>query len=325
MDPPPQWQLLRLMDGFVITQLLYVASQLGVAQALADGPRTGPEVAEAVGADPDAITRVLRGLALEDVVSEQDGRFALTPVGALLPALEGSLRVRGELYYHGAEGLLDAVRHGGTAFERIYGASFFEHLATHATHEAAFDASMAGRSQQEASAVVNAYDFTRFQTLVDVGGGRGLLLDAVLAAAPTLRGTLVDRPAAVAAARALLGDRAECVEGDFFERLPAGADAYLLSRILHDWHDPDALRILTVLHQAMRPDSTLLIVDAILPEHAKDEPGAIRMDLHMLLLFGARERSEAEFRALLADAGFTLLRMIPTGSPAGLGVLEAAC
>jgi hypothetical protein len=324
MDPPPQWQLLRLMDGFVITQLLYVASQLGVAEALKDGPRTGQEVAEAVGADAAAMTRVLRGLALEDVVSERDGRFALTQIGAFLPAMAGVLRVRGELYYHGAEGLLDALKEGGTAFERMYGAPFFAHLAQHAAHEAAFDASMAGRSHQEASAVVAAYDFTRFQTLVDVGGGRGVLLGAVLNAAPDLRGTLVDRPAAVAAARAALGDRAECVDGDFFEGVPADADAYVLSRILHDWHDAEARRILAVCREAMRPDATLLIIDAILPERAKDEPGAIRMDLHMLLLFGARERTEAEFRTLLAETGFTLQRVIPTGSPAGLGVLEAA-
>jgi SAM-dependent methyltransferase len=323
MDPPPQWQLLRLMDGFVVTQLLYVATQLGIAEALQQGPRTGTEIAEAVGADPGAITRVLRGLALEDVVSEQDGRFALTPVGELLPALAGSARVRGELYYHGAEGLLDAVKQGGTAFERTYGAPFFEHLARNPGHEAAFDASMAGRAQQEASAVVAAYDFTPLHTLVDVGGGRGALLKAILQAAPALQAVLVDRSQAVAAARQTLGERAQAVEGDFFATIPDGADAYVLSRILHDWHDDDARRILRVCHEAMRPDSKLIIVDAILPEHAKDEPGAIRMDLHMLLLFGARERTEPEFRALLAEAGFTLQRAIPTGSPAGLGVLEA--
>ena len=151
-----QQRLRRLIDGYVMTQLLYVATKLGVAQALADGPRTGAEVAEAVRADPAALTRVLRGLALEDVVSEEDGRFALTPVGECLPAMTGTLTMCGQLYYHGAEGLLAAVREGGACFERVYGVPFFTHLETHAEDGAAFHASMAVRSEQEASSVLRA-------------------------------------------------------------------------------------------------------------------------------------------------------------------------
>jgi len=311
------------MDGFVTTQLLYVAAKLGVAEALADGPRTGAQLAHDVGADPAALTRVLRGLALEDVVAEEDGRFALTPLGACLPALAGAITVRGELYYRGAEGLLDAVRAGDTAFERVYGAPFFAHLDTHPAHETAFQASMAGRSEQEASAVVAAYDFTALNSVVDVGGGHGVLLAAILDAAPQIRGTLVDRPAAVEAARERLHGRAECIVGDFFDALPPGADAYLLSRVLHDWDDADALRILAVVRAAMDADARLLVVDAILPERAKDQPAAIRMDLHMLLLLGARERTEAEFRDLLERAGLEVSRVVATGSPAGLGVIES--
>ena len=321
-----QQRLRRLIDGYVMTQLLYVATKLGVAQALADGPRTGAEVAEAVRADPAALTRVLRGLALEDVVSEEDGRFALTPVGECLPAMTGTLTMCGQLYYHGAEGLLAAVREGGACFERVYGVPFFTHLETHAEDGAAFHASMAVRSEQEASAVLRAYDFGALRRLVDVGGGSGLLLAAILRSAPGLHGVLVDRPAAIAAARENLrefGGRAECDPCDFFAEVPAGGDAYLLSRVLHDWNDVDALRILAVCRNAMAPNARLLIVDAILPEHAKDQPAAIWMDLYMLMLLGARERTEADFKALLAQAGFKLRRTFPTGSPAGLGVLEA--
>jgi hypothetical protein len=297
-----------------------VASELGLAEAL---PGTGPEVAAAVGADAGAVTRVLRGLALEGVVVEEDGRYSLTPVGECLPAMAGPLAVRGALYYHGAEGLLEAVRSGGTAFERVYGAPFFAHLDSHPGASAAFEASMAGRARQEADAVVAAYDFGALGSLVDVGGGRGVVLGAILQAAPDLRAVLVDRPDAVAAARGNLGERAECVVGDFFESVPAGFDAYLLSRVLHDWDDADALRILRVCRAAMGADARLLIVDAILPERAVDQPFAIRMDLHMLLLLGARERTEAEFRELLARAGFSLARVFATGSPAGLGIIEA--
>jgi hypothetical protein len=268
------------------------------------------------------MTRVLRGLSLEGIVSERRGCFALTELGALLPAFAGPLRARGELYYRAASDLLGAVRSGGTSFERVYGASFFEHLDAHPSHQAAFEASMAGRAEQEAEAVVAAYDFGAFSSLVDVGGGRGVLLAAILRST-ALEAVLVDREGAIEAARTFLGERASCVVGDFFEAVPAGADAYLLSRVLHDWDDEDALRILRVCREAMSAEARLIVVDAILPERAVDQPFAIRMDLHMLLLLGARERTEAEFRDLLARAGFELVRAIPTGSPAGLGVIEA--
>ena len=328
-EQSPAWQLMRLLDGFVTTQLLCVAAKLGVAGVLADGPRSGAEVAEAVGVDPRTMTRVLRGLAIEDVVAEtDDGRFALTPVGACLDALGGAALVRGEVYYRSAGGLLDAVLDGGTAFERVYGERFFDHLDGHREHGAAFQASMAGRADQEASDVVAAYDFGGVQRLVDVGGGRGVLLAAILQAVPELRGVLFDREAAVSAARTHLdaagvGDRAVCAAGDFFVEVPADADAYVLSRVLHDWDDDDAGRILARCRSAMRPDSRLLVVEAILPERARDLPAAIRMDLHMLLLLGARERTAAEFRELLSQAGFEVQRVVPTQSPAGLGVIVA--
>jgi hypothetical protein len=332
MDDPglaPPWKLMRLLDGFVTTQLLYVAAKLGVADVLSSGPRTGAEIAQAVGADRDAMVRVLRGLVIEDVLVEVgDGQFALTPTGECLVPLQGAAIVRGELYYHSAAGLLDTVRGGGTAFEHVYGERFFDHLAGHPSHEAAFQASMAGRSEQEADDVVAAYDFSGLRSLVDVGGGRGILVATILRAVPQLRAVLLDRPAAIPAAQTYLAetsvaDRAECVAEDFFESVPPGADAYLLSRVLHDWDDADAARILATCRQAMRPDSRLLIVEAILPARASDLPAAIRMDLHMLLLLGARERTEAEFQRLLDESGFHLRRVLTTTSPAGLGVIEA--
>ncbi len=326
---PPPWRLLHLLDGFVTTQLLYVAAKLDLATVLADGPRSGTEIASAVGADRDALVRVLRGLVIEGVLSEEDdGRFALTPVGESLTSLRGAAIVRGELYYGSAAGLLDTVLGRGTAFERIHGARFFDHLADHPDHEAAFQASMAGRAEQEASAVVETFDFSGIEQLVDVGGGGGILLAAILAAHPAVRGVLLDRPEAIAGARdrlesAGLADRADCVTGDFFDIVPAGADAYLLSRVLHDWNDDDVGRILTTCHRAMRRDSRLLIVEAIMPERAIDRPAAIRMDVHMLLLLGARERTAAEFAGLLGRAGFDLTQVAMTASPAGLGVIEA--
>jgi len=163
--------------------------------------------------------------------------------------------------------------------------------------------------------------------LVDVGGRHGILLGAILRSAPDLHAVLVDQPAVVEEARRRLtaegvADRCQLVPGDFFAEVPAGADAYVLSRVLHDWTD-DARRVLAACRAAMGPGSRLLVVEAILPERAADQPAVIRMDLHMLVLLGARERTEEEFRRLLAGAGFEVRRVVPTRSVAGLSVIEA--
>ncbi len=331
----PQWHLARLVDGYLVTQMLYVAARLGVADVLADAPRTGAEVAEAVGAEAGALTRVLRGLAVEEVVAERDGgRFALTPAGELLRqdvpgSLRGAVLARGEVYFEAGGQMLAAVRDGAVPYEVQHGAPFFEHLARHPERERAFQASMAGRSAQEAADVVAAYDFTLARRLVDVGGGAGNLLAAILRAAPDVTGVLFDRAGVAPAAErrmrdAGVADRCDLVAGDFFASVPAGADTYVLSRVLHDWHDPDAVRILARVREAMGAGGRLLVVEAILPERALDRPAAIRMDLNMLLLFAtARERTEAELAALLEDAGLRLAGVFPTRSPAGLSVLEA--
>ena len=326
-----QRHLARAMDGYLATQLVYVAAKLGIADVLADGPRSAAQIASAVGVEASPLARVLRGLAAEGILDEVDGgRFALAPPGEALAALRGQVVARGEVYYRAAAGLLDALHAGDTAFERVYGERFFDHLAKDADAEAAFNASMAARADREARDVVAAYDFGRLRRLVDVGGGgSGVLLTAILRATPALRGVLMDRPAAIATARerlaaAGLAERAECVAGDFFAAVPPGADAYLLSRVIHDWDDRDAVRILRRCRAAMPVTARLLLVEAVLPERARDAPEAIRMDLHMLLLFGAaRERTETEYRRLLAAAGLDLRQVVPTTSPANLGVIEA--
>jgi SAM-dependent methyltransferase len=303
------------------TQLLHVAAALRIADALAGAPASAAELAGVVGARSGPLHRVLRGLAAEQVVDElPDGRFALTPLGELLrDGVPGSMRraaiARGGLYYGMFKGLLDAVRDGGTAFERVHGETFFEYLAAHPADRAVFQASMVDRSAREAAGVVACCDFTRFRRVVDVGGGPGVLLRAVLAAAPDVEGLLFDRPEVVRDATL------PAQGGDFFVAVPEGADAYLLSRVLHDWADEDALRILRTCRRAMAPGSTLLIVDAVLPERAVDDPAAVRMDLLMLALLDGRERTLVEFAALLAAGEFALVTATPTDT--GMHVLEA--
>jgi hypothetical protein len=321
MRTTPDARLARLTDGYVTTQLLFVAAELGVADVLADGPCTADQVAGKVGADAGVLRRVLRGLAAEEVLEElPGGEFALTATGQLLRegvpgSQRGAILARGGLYYGALAGLLDATRDGGVPFERVHGRTFFDHLDAHPAQSARFQGSMAVRATREAAAVVEAYDFRRFRTLVDVGGGPGVLLGAILQAAPEVSGVLFDRPEVVRDAQL------PAVGGDFFAEVPAGADAYVLSRVIHDWSDADAVAILRTCRRAMPDGSTLLLVEAVQPERAVDDPAAVRMDVHMLTLLGGQERTADEYAALLADAGFRLDRVI--GTAAGVHVLEA--
>ena len=247
--------------GISSTQALYVAAELGIADLLADGPRTSAALAGAADADPDALHRVLRLLASEGFFAETESGFALTPLGDLLrEGVPGSQRgaclARGTVYYAATGGLLRAVREGGVAFEHAHGQSLFDYLGERPELGAAFQGSMVARSTQEAADVVAVYDFSGYDRIVDVGGGTGVLLAAILRATPGLHGVLFDRPPVVeAAGRRLaesgLADRCETIGGDFFAELPSGGDAYLLSRVIHDWNDADALRILANCRRAM--------------------------------------------------------------------------
>jgi predicted O-methyltransferase YrrM len=332
--PPGQLPVSRLMDGYLITQLLYVAVKLNIADFLVDEPQTAGALAQSTGVNPDILQRVLRGLAAEGVLDEHgDGRFGVADLGTCLRSdapgsLRGAIIARGDLYYRAAAGLFDAVRDGGVPFERIYGCSFFEHLAQHPESGNAFQASQEARVRHEAAAVVAAYDFTGFERLVDIGGGHGVMLAAILAGTPGLRGTLLDlEPVAKRARQTLeaagLLDRCDLVAGDFFDTVPAGGDAYLLSRVLHNWDDEAAFAILRRCREAMRPDGSLLLVEVVLPERASKASDATRMDLHMLTLLGGRERTAAEFERLLAQAGFRIRRVVPTLSTADISVIEA--
>jgi hypothetical protein len=320
---PAADRLRRLTDGYVGTQLVAVAAELGIADVLAEGPCTADQLAGRVGADPRVLRRVLRGLAAEEVLEERPGgRFALTAMGQLLRdgvagSQRGAILARGGLYYGALAGLLDVVRDGGVPFERVHGTTFFDYLDAHPAESARFQASMAVRASREAAAVVAAYDFHRFRSLVDVGGGPGVLLRAIRQAAPEIDVVLFDRPEVVREAQV------PAIGGDFFAQVPAGADAYVLSRVIHDWADAEAIAILRSCRRAMSDESTLLLVEAVLPQRAVDDPAAVTMDLHMLTLLRGQERTADEYVALLRVARFRLDRVVATDPPVGVHILEA--
>jgi hypothetical protein len=330
----PRDLVTRLMDGYLSTQMLYVAARLGLVDVLIDGPRTCTDLAAAAGAEPALLHRLLRGLVMEGLLSEQPGgRFALTDAGRLLRAdgpesMRGAVLARGGLYYRAAAGLLDTIRGAGPAFRQAYGVDLFEHLDSSPEDAAIFQLSMLARARQEAAMLATTYDFTPFHHVVDIGGGEGATLTAILKAWPGVRGTLFDRPDVAANARARLAaagltERAAVIGGDFFGSVPSGGDVYVLSRVLHDWDDEQAVRILNACRDAMPASSRLLIVDAILGESVHDQPAAVRMDLHMLTLATGRERTAAEFETLLHAARLRIVRILTPGGAATFQIVEA--
>jgi hypothetical protein len=325
----------RLMDGYLATQLLYVAARLGLADLLANGPQSADHLAAAAGADPSTLHRILRALAVHGLLYEAEGMFGLTDAGRYLQSgtadsLRGAILSRGDLYYHAASGLLQSAQSGSVAFREVHGTDFFDHVAASPDRLAAFQQSMVARSQLEAADLLRAHDFSAYQHVIDVGGGFGVTLTAILTAYPALRGTLFDRPEVTREAQARLSgagvaDRCAAVAGDAFDAVPRGGDLYLLSRVIHDWNDADALRILRSCRRAMNDDASLVLVEAVIGDPASDQPGAVLMDLHMLVLGLGKERTADEFRALLMRAGFALRCVTAAPGRTGISVIQADC
>ncbi|MFF0431985.1 methyltransferase [Streptomyces sp. NPDC004327] len=317
---PPHVRLLLLTDGKRISRVLHVVAELGVADELAGGPLTVAELAERTDSHADALGRVLRVAAAFGVfVQEDDGRYALNDVAACLRS-DAPGSQRDMVLYNGDEmlwrsygQLLHTVRTGEPAFEAAYGHTFFEHLEQDPRAGALFDRAMTGMSHATARMLLDGYDFGRFGRIADIGGGRGLFLAELLARNPRVRGTLVDRPSVVAEAgkafeEAGVAERVEVVPGDFFEELPKGADAYVLKAVLHDWDDEKAAAILGRIREALAgdPEGRLLICEFLVGPANEWDRGKL-LDLDMLVRFGGRERSERQWRELLATAGFELV------------------
>jgi hypothetical protein len=329
---PPTIALYQKLTGTWVAQAISVVAKLGTADALADGPRSVDELAAAAIAHAPSLYRVLRALASVGIFAEdEDGRFRLTPLAEPLRS-DAPRSVRAFAIMLGEEwnwrpwgDLLHSVTTGQPAFEHAYGTGIFAYMADRPEAGAIFDAAMTSRSDPDAEAVTAAYDFSTFRTVVYVGGGRGSLLASILRANPDVRGILFDQPHVIPGAQQYLEavglwQRCELVAGDFFESVVAGGDAYVLKWIVHDWDDERALRILERCHQAVPATGRLLLVETVIPPGNDPSFGKLA-DVAMLVWTGGQERTEAEYRALLATAGFELTRVVPTRS--SLSVVEA--
>ncbi|WP_396447913.1 methyltransferase [Actinomadura sp.] len=326
--------LMDLAFGYMPAQMIYVAAEIGLADALAGGPRSSEELADATGAHAPSLHRLLRGLVTLGAVEQKErDLFALTAEGQRLRAdAPDSIRALVRLFC-GPEvwrtwgDMAETLRTGECAWKRVTGRTSFEYFESDPELSETFNEAMAEHTRAVAPGIIQAHDFSRYGTVADLGGGDGTLLAAILRANRGPRGLLFDLPAGLAAASGVLGDvadRVEIVPGDFFDAVPGGADAYVLKSVLHDWSDAKAAAILRNVRAAMRPGARLLILEQVMPETvAPEAAGIVRNDLNMLVSTGGRERTEAGFRDLLDAAGFTGVSFTGPLPPAAYHVIEA--
>jgi hypothetical protein len=334
--------LFEMATAYYVSNALYAAARLGIADRLGAATRSCAGVAAEVGADPDALLRLLRFLAAAGVVDERDREsFSLTPLGeGLRRDAEHSLadvvlQFASPWQQRSWTALEQSVRTGTPAFQATFETDVFSYLAGHPAEAALFNRAMSFFAGSTSAAVVEGYDFSRFRTVADVGGGRGALLAQLLRSTDGLRGILFDLPDVVAGvertlAEEGLSERCRVVAGDFFQSVPSGADAYVLKSVIHDWDDGRSRTILSNCRLAMPGDGVLLLVESVQPDSVDATTGGrivAGSDLNMLVHTGGRERTETEYRALLAESGLTLTRSIPIRPRwSGLGlsrILEA--
>jgi hypothetical protein len=320
---PPPLQMLQLISGFWIARCIYVFAKLGLADLIKDEPKTADDLATATGTHGPSLFRVLRALASVDVITQDDrNRFGATPLSDTLRDEPGSIRAfamteLGEENYPAWGELLHSVRTGGIAFDHAFGENCWEFFAKHPENARIFNDAMSGMTAQVNEVLHASYSFAGINKIMDVGGGHGGLITSILQRNPEMSGVLFDSPQVIAGAVLQdpdVANRCEMIGGNFFESVPAGADAIILKWIIHDWNDEQSVAILKNCYRALPADGKLMLVEAVVP--ATSEPHFSKfIDLNMLVMTGGRERTEAEFRKLYEDSGFKLARVVPTESP----------
>jgi len=322
----------RLGQGYRAFQCVVVACELKIPDLLANGPKSAADIASATQTHEPSMRSLMRALCAWEVFNERpDGTFAATEVSGHFrsdrPGLRNWLLTNGEWYPAWAN-LVFTVRTGNNAFVHTFGKTAWEMEAENPEASARFNAAMVESTKRTVGAFVAAYDLAGVQTVVDIGGGNGALLSAVLQAKPEMHGVLFDlRQGLVGAREALEADgvasRVTLVEGNFFESVPAGGDLYILKRIIHIWTDDQARTILEVCRRSMSSQARLVLLERTIPEHIDASPFALEAamaDLHMRVVAGGQERRTNEYRDLLAAAGLRMTRLVPND---GFGIIEA--
>lgn len=323
-------KLIDMSYAYVISRAIHAAATLGVADHLVHGPKSATELAALVGADPQSLYRLLRTLASHGIFSEDnEGTFTLTPIAELLvtsnpDSVRYLLMKEDESRWNAYGDLLYSVKTGKPAFDHHYGSGYFDYIAKHPKLAQSFDLGMANLSAKEDYLIANSYDFSPYHTIVDLGGGVGGFLSEVLKKTPSSQGIVYELEHLKERVDAYLkkqnlSSRSKFASGSFFESVPEGFDMYMLKRILHDWDDESCIRILKNFRNAMKPDSRLLIIDAVMPEgNAPHESKNI--DLFMLTLFGGQERTQKAWQKILDASGLKLNRIWPT--PSALAIID---
>jgi hypothetical protein len=325
--------MLQIISGFWISRAVFVIGKLGIPDQLQSGPKTAAELASATNTHAPSLFRILRALVSVGVLSSADGeRFAQTPLSeTLVTDAPGSLRwfavsELGQEHYPAWGNLMHSVKTGEIAFDNFFGVDVWKYFQQNPEDAAVFNNSMSNVTAAANEAITSLYDFSQFETIVDVGGGHGGLITSILKQNPGVKGVLFDAAEVIAGARpkieaAGLADRIETVAGDFFKSVPAGGDGYIMKWIIHDWDDEKSNTILRNCRRQMTENGKLILVDCVVPQ--TNEPHFSKfIDLNMLVMTGGKERTEKEFAQLLDAAGFKLLRVIPTELPTS--IIEAA-
>lgn len=331
--PPPQAVMMQMAMGFIVSQAISVAAKLYIADHLKDGAKSVAELARLTETHEPSLYRLLRALASVGVFrKDAEGRFANSPLSEVLrsdhpDSMRGAAHMICDREHWNAHGnLLQSVKTGEIAFEYAFGQPIFPYYAENPEPAKIFFDAMTSFSKSAAKAVAEVYDFSRTQTIADIGGGHGLVLATVLQSNPQAEGILFDQPSVVAEAGDLLrsegvADRVKTLGGDFFAEIPVAADVYLMKFIIHDWNDEQSVSILSNLAKSAEPGAKVLLIETVIEEDDHAPSASKLMDLNMLAMTGGKERTPTEYAELFEKTGFKLTRVIPTPSP--LQIVEA--
>ncbi|MCM3339959.1 hypothetical protein M3650_15290 [Paenibacillus sp. MER TA 81-3] len=318
-------RLLRMLAGSIISQAVYAVTQLRIPDLLAEGPRTCQELASLTQTEASMLYRTMRFLCDEDIFRETDEQtFELGPLGPFLrtdtpDSLYAHALMYGQPWHSQPAGhFLESLTKGVSAFEALYGMNVFSYLAKHPEAELIFQNSMSAYSRSIIPAVLAAYDFSQFDTVVDIGGGHGILMEQLLTSCTHTKGIVFDQPAVIDSAKQYimslgLEARCDCMGGNFFESVPQGGEAYVMKHIIHDWSDEESISILSNCRSAMKEDGKLLLLEVVLASGNEAHFGKL-LDMEMLAMSTGKERTQAEYERLLQQSGFRLNRIVPTST-----------